>query len=239
MSTTPRRLRPMRRWISCVRPPIEPRAASRWLRSVPGARQHAVLGGDPAAALAAHPARHAVLDRGRADDARVADADEDRSLGELQVVGNDLHRPQLVRDAAVGRRPATRVGAAGRHEAADSTRRSPGRASPQSRARRRKAAICSRVTIRSGQYRPSPQPLAMPAAARRLMASWCVGRRRRRRSHGRRRQVQGPGQEARHLGAGHVRCAGNSAPSAHPLVTSAWRAPLMACWCCSSSSSTK
>ena len=35
MSTTPRRLRPIRRWISCVRPPIEPRAASRWLRSVP------------------------------------------------------------------------------------------------------------------------------------------------------------------------------------------------------------
>ena len=25
----------MSRWISCVRPPIDPRAASRWLRSVP------------------------------------------------------------------------------------------------------------------------------------------------------------------------------------------------------------
>ena len=35
MSTTPRSERPMRRWISCVRPPTEPRAASRWLRSVP------------------------------------------------------------------------------------------------------------------------------------------------------------------------------------------------------------
>ena len=35
MATTPRSDRPMRRWISCVLPPIEPRDASRWLRSVP------------------------------------------------------------------------------------------------------------------------------------------------------------------------------------------------------------
>ena len=32
MSTTPRRLRPIRRWISCVRPLCLPRAASRSVR---------------------------------------------------------------------------------------------------------------------------------------------------------------------------------------------------------------
>ena len=67
-----------------------------------GTRQHRVLGGHPAAALAAQPARNAVLDRGGAQHAGVADPNQDRSLGELQVVRHDLHGPKLVRDPAVG-----------------------------------------------------------------------------------------------------------------------------------------
>ena len=51
-STTARRLRPIRRWISTVRPLCLPADASRRVRSDGRARQHAVFGGDPAARLA-------------------------------------------------------------------------------------------------------------------------------------------------------------------------------------------
>ena len=44
---------------------------------------------------------NAILDRGRADDARVADPDEDGSLRELDVVRHDLHRTELVVGATV------------------------------------------------------------------------------------------------------------------------------------------
>ena len=48
-----------------------------------GARQHRVLGGHPAGALAAQVRRHAVLDRGRAQHLGVADLDHARALGPL------------------------------------------------------------------------------------------------------------------------------------------------------------
>ena len=120
-----RRDRPIRRWISCVRPPISPRARLALAAFGPGPRQHRVLGGDPAASLAPHPARDAILDRRGADHPRVADADQDRSLGELQVVVHDLHRAELVGGAAVDAAAGCRRrwGVAVVDIAADSTRR--------------------------------------------------------------------------------------------------------------------
>ena len=48
---------------------------------VGGARQHAVLGGQPALALAAQEVRHTVLDAGGAQHAGVAEADQHRAFG--------------------------------------------------------------------------------------------------------------------------------------------------------------
>ena len=61
--------RPIRRWISWVRPHWLPRAASRCGARVGRARQHAVFGGDPALALAAQERRHFFLDTGGAEHA--------------------------------------------------------------------------------------------------------------------------------------------------------------------------
>ena len=52
---------------------------------VRGARQHAVLGGDPALALAAQERRHAFLDAGGAQHARIAELDQHRAFGVLRV----------------------------------------------------------------------------------------------------------------------------------------------------------
>ena len=82
-SITARSERPMSRWISCVRPLCLPFAASRAAARVRRARQHAVLGGHPALALAAQECRHAFFDAGRAQHARVAELDEHRAFGVL------------------------------------------------------------------------------------------------------------------------------------------------------------
>ena len=60
-----------------------------------GPRQHAVLGGQPAATRAAQPAGHAFAQRGRAQHVRVAQLDARGSGGELRHVGDDAHRPHL------------------------------------------------------------------------------------------------------------------------------------------------
>ena len=80
-STTARSERPIRRWISCVRPEGWPdgRLAARAL--VGGARQHAVFGRHPAAALALEPGRQALLQARRAVHVRVAELDEAGALG--------------------------------------------------------------------------------------------------------------------------------------------------------------
>ncbi len=87
------------------------------------ARQHAVLGREPAAAGAAQPAGHAVAERGRAEDVRVAQLDARRAGGELGHRRRDGHRPELVGLASCsqGRPPRRRGGrrprqAAGRVE---------------------------------------------------------------------------------------------------------------------------
>ena len=84
ISVTARSARPMMRWISCVRPPTRPLAASRCVRSCGRARQHRVLGRHPAGAAPLHPRRNAIFDRGGAEHARVADADQHAALGVLR-----------------------------------------------------------------------------------------------------------------------------------------------------------
>ena len=95
MSVTARRLRPMRRWISCVRPPTLPRAASRservWVER--GNMPYSAVT-QPAPAVA-QERRHALLHRRRAQHARRAERDQRRALGVPQVVRSDLHRSQL------------------------------------------------------------------------------------------------------------------------------------------------
>src|SRR5262249_5736990 len=66
------------------------------------ARQHGVLGGEPAAALAGEERRDAVLDAGRAHHPGVAELDQRRTLGVLLVVRNDLERAELVGASAIG-----------------------------------------------------------------------------------------------------------------------------------------
>ncbi len=57
--------------------------------SVRGAREHAVLGSDPAGAGATEEARHARLDAGGAEDAGVANGDQRGALGVTQHTGLD------------------------------------------------------------------------------------------------------------------------------------------------------
>ena len=101
-SVTARRVRPIRRWISCVRPDCRPSAASRRDARVGRARQHAVFGGEPALPLALEERRHALLDARRAQHRRVAGLDQHRALGVLRELPGDAQRAQLV-GAAAGR----------------------------------------------------------------------------------------------------------------------------------------
>ena len=66
-----------------------------------GAGQHAVLGGDPALALALQERGHPLLDAHGADDLGVADLDEDRAFRVLGVAPGEGDRPELVGGAAV------------------------------------------------------------------------------------------------------------------------------------------
>src|SRR5262245_13485334 len=63
-------------------------------------RQERVLGREPAAAGVAQPARHAFLERRRAQDLRLPLRVEHRAHRLLEVVDEDLDRPQLVRATA-------------------------------------------------------------------------------------------------------------------------------------------
>ena len=98
-STTPRSERPIRRWISWVRPPILPAVASRCVRSAVerGSIEYSAV--TQPLPLPAQVRRDPVLDRGRAEDLRVADADPAGALGPLLDAERHRHRPQLVRPA--------------------------------------------------------------------------------------------------------------------------------------------
>src|SRR3569623_80945 len=67
-----------------------------------GARQHAVFGGDPAAAVAFDPARHAVFDAGGAQHPSVAEFDEHRSFGVFGVVTGKFDDTKIAGLSAAG-----------------------------------------------------------------------------------------------------------------------------------------
>ena len=67
-----------------------------------GAGEHAVLGGDPAAAGVAQPAGDALLDGGVAEDAGVAGFDEDGAFGGGDVAGGEADGAEGVGGAVVG-----------------------------------------------------------------------------------------------------------------------------------------
>ena len=67
-----------------------------------GAGEHAVLGGDPAAAGVAQPAGDSLLDGGVAEDAGVAGFDEDGAFGHGDVVGSEADGAEGVGCALVG-----------------------------------------------------------------------------------------------------------------------------------------
>ena len=106
------------------------------------ARQHAVLGGEPAAPLALEERRHAFLDAGGAQHLRVAGLDQHRAFGVLRVAAGDAERAQLVgaparsanghRRLSMGQRLDYRAAAGCRSRGAGATRRPsrrvPGRA---------------------------------------------------------------------------------------------------------------
>src|SRR3546814_13787697 len=66
------------------------------LAGVRGAREHAIFRRHPALALAAQPRRKLSFDRGGAEHARVAEADEATSLGMTGEAGFHGDRPHLV-----------------------------------------------------------------------------------------------------------------------------------------------
>ena len=101
-SVTARRERPMRRWISWVRPEARPLLTSRGVRVEGGAREHAVFARDPAFAAVAQEGGNRFFDRGGADDAGVADFDERGAFGGVDKVGEDGDRPKLIGGAVVG-----------------------------------------------------------------------------------------------------------------------------------------
>src|SRR5262249_29292093 len=78
---------------------------------VRGARQHAVLRGDPALALPLEERRHLVLDGRGTDHLRVAELHEHRALGVTEIVAGEPDRAQLVRGPPVVARAHRRVAA--------------------------------------------------------------------------------------------------------------------------------
>ena len=69
---------------------------------VGGSGQHGILGRDPAGMGALAPAGHALLHRGRADDARIAKLGQARAIGVLHHVGGELYGSHLIVGASIG-----------------------------------------------------------------------------------------------------------------------------------------
>ena len=106
-STAARSERPISRWISTLRPSSRPLRAVARFPLQGGVREHGVLRREPAAGdlLLFHPARHALLDHGGADDAGIAGGDEHRAGGVRGDAGLKRKRPQ-----PIGWRPSGRGG---------------------------------------------------------------------------------------------------------------------------------
>ena len=151
-------------------------------------RQHPVLGRHPAAPLPGHPARHALLRRGRADHARLADRDQRRAGRRAHEARLDRRRAQLV-----GARARSCVSAASRASRAiiperygrgivralvrlqHAARRRPPRARPLRARPGRRAARARRPRRRAVRVRARPAR----ARARRTRLRRCTARRRR------------------------------------------------------------
>ncbi len=101
-SVTARRLRPIRRWISWVRPVCLPFAASRAGARVGRPRQHPVFGGDPALALAAQEGRQVFLDAGGTQNPGLAHLDQHRTFGMEGEVARQADGTDLVGLAFAG-----------------------------------------------------------------------------------------------------------------------------------------
>src|SRR5262249_1928952 len=69
-----------------------------------GGRQQRILRRQPPATLAVEPARHAVLDGGRAEHLRLARRVQHGAVRLLEIVGNQLEWTQLVGAATIGPR---------------------------------------------------------------------------------------------------------------------------------------
>ena len=120
------------------------------------ARQHAVLGGEPALALALEKRRHAFLDAGRAQHLRVAGLDQHRAFGVPRVAAGDAERTQLV-GAPPGRTSAHR-GSPNGQGAIIASRRPRCRRTPPARARRL-------TRLRSSAAAPPRAVAARPSAS--------------------------------------------------------------------------
>ena len=66
-----------------------------------GAGEHGVFGRDPARARVAEERRDFFLDRRRGDDPGLAHLDEGRAVGEIEIIGLDVDRAQVVGFAVV------------------------------------------------------------------------------------------------------------------------------------------
>ena len=97
-----RRLRPIRRWISAVRPRGAPLRDLPLVAGVGGAREHGVLGGEPPLAAVLLEGGDPVLDARGDQHAGVAERDQRRAFGEFEDAGLDAHRAQGVQGAAFG-----------------------------------------------------------------------------------------------------------------------------------------
>ena len=100
MSTTARSERPMRRWISWVRPEAPPRDTSRCERVLVARGSMPYSEVTQPSPLPLRNVRHALLDAHRADDLGVAHLDEGRAFGVLVEGGRDRHGAQRVVAAA-------------------------------------------------------------------------------------------------------------------------------------------
>ena len=101
-SVTARRLRPIRRWISWVRPLCRPLETSRVDAGQSRTRQHAVLAGDPAFAAIAHETRDSFFDRGSADDTGIAHFNQDGTLRSRDEFRGEDDGAKLVERAIIG-----------------------------------------------------------------------------------------------------------------------------------------
>ena len=115
------------------------------------ARQHAVLGGNPALALAAQEGRHAVLDARRAQHLGVTEFNEHRAFGVLGEAAREAHVAQLIRGASrgSGHRPSPRASAVRPRRCCRSRCRRPSRRAPRGRAASRAGRRACRARSRS------------------------------------------------------------------------------------------